>query len=86
MNNRGQAGYFYLMMIGIVLFILGFELASALVTNSTNVRTNLDCGNSSISVDQKVTCGVVDIIAPLVTGLIFGLGGIAFGAKIVGVG
>lgn len=87
LNNRGQAmGFFFLLMVGIVMFILGFALASPLVKSSAQAMTNLDCNNSSISTDQKVTCGVVDIIAPWVIGIIFGMGGLVLGSKLIGVG
>jgi len=82
LNKRGQTGFFYLIMIGITMFIIGFALANVLVTNNTQVRTNLDCGNESIDTSQQVTCTMVDIVAPWFIGLIFGLGGLALGAKI----
>lgn len=69
-------------MIGIVIFILAFALSSALIKNSSQVRDNMDCGNSSISTDRKVTCTVVDTIAPFVVGLIFGIGGIALTSRL----
>ena len=83
-NKKGQIGFFFLLMIGITMFILAFALSSALVTSNSQARSNMDCNNESISVDQKITCGVVDIIAPWVIGLIVGLGGVAFGAKLTG--
>lgn len=85
MNKKGQMGFFFLFMIGITLFIVGFSLAPALIKSSDSTRSNLNCSNSSIDPSQKVTCGVVDIIAPWVTGLILGFGGMALGAKLIGV-
>lgn len=81
-NKKAQTGIFYLLMIGVIMFIIGFELTHVFVTNNQQVRDNMDCNNDSIETYQKVTCGVVDIIAPFVVGLIFGLGGIVFGARI----
>lgn len=84
LTKKGQTGIFFLFMVGILMFILGFALASPLITNSNTVRTNLDCSNSSIDVGQKVTCGVVDVVAPWIIGLIFGFAGMAIGAKLIG--
>lgn len=82
-DRHAQTSFFFLFMIGIVLFILAFALASPLMTNSNQVRTNLNCSNSSISTDQKVTCGIVDITTPWLIGLILALGGVAFTAKLL---
>lgn len=84
MNKKGQTEFFFLFMVGITMFILGFALSSVLITNNSQVRSTLGCSNSSISTDQKVTCGVIDIIAPAIIGIIFGLAGLAFGAKLRG--
>ena len=83
-NKKGQMGMFFLFMIGVVMFIIGLSLSSVLVSSNNQVRTNMDCSNTTISTDRKVTCGVVDVIAPLVIGTIFGLAGLAFGAKLTG--
>ena len=82
LNKKGQS-IFFLFMIAIVLFILGFALAPALVTSSSSVTSTLGCSNQSIEAYQKVHCGVIDIVAPWITGLILGLGGMAFAAKIL---
>lgn len=84
MNKQGQTGIFFLFMIFVVVFILGFALASPLITNSNAVRSTLNCSNSSIDTSQKVTCTTIDITAPWIIGVIFGLGGLALGAKLLG--
>lgn len=85
LNKKAQTGLFFLLMIGIVMFILAFALASPLIDTSNSARENLNCSNLSIQTYQKVTCGVVDIVSPWMIGLILGLGGMALGAKLVGI-
>lgn len=81
MNKKGQ-GFFFLLMIGVVMFILGFALAKPLISTSSDVRTNMNCSNTSLSTDQKVNCGVVDIISPWFVGLVLGLGGMVITSKL----
>jgi hypothetical protein len=82
LNKRGQ-GIFFLFMISIVMFILGFSLTPVLVTNASSVMSNMNCSNASITTDFKVTCQVIDLSSALVGGIIFALGGLALGAKIM---
>lgn len=84
MNRKGQfISFFFLLMMGIVLFILGFALAPVLVTNSTAVMGFIGCSTTS-DVSEKIICTTIDMVAPFVTGVIFGLGGIVIGAKLTG--
>ena len=82
MNKRGQTGMFFLLMIGIVMFIIGSALSSALIKSNQNARDNMDCQNLSISTYKKVTCTVVDVVTPFVVGLIFALGGVALTSRL----
>ena len=86
MNSKGQTGFFYLFMIGIVLFVLAISLAVPLVTNANAVRSTMDCNNASISTDQKVACTTIDISSPWLVGVILVLGATALGAKLSGIG
>jgi flagellar basal body-associated protein FliL len=81
-NKKAQTGIFFLLMVGIVMFILGWALAPAFVSSGNLARTNLDCSNVSIDTSQKITCGVVDIVAPFLTGIIFAFAGITITAKL----
>jgi hypothetical protein len=84
LNNKGQMiSIFFLMMIGVIMFILAFALAPPLKNSADSSRANMNCSNSSISTDKKVTCGVTDITTPFVVLVILGLAGAAFGAKLV---
>lgn len=82
MNKKAQTGLFLTMMIGIVLFILGFALAPALVNNSSQVMVNMGCSENP-ETWLHITCTLVDIVAPWVIGLIMCLAGLAFGAKFI---
>lgn len=81
MNSKGQYGIFFPFMIGITMFILGFALAPALVTNAANVMGVLACSTTTVTA-TKIVCGIVDVSAPWIVGLIMGLGGLALGAKL----
>jgi hypothetical protein len=83
LNKRGQEGIFFMFMIGIVIIILSLALATPLIKSSNQVRTTMDCDNSSISTDRKVSCGVTDIVTPTFTAILLGLGALGFGAKVV---
>jgi len=80
MNKRGF-GIFFLLMMGVVFFILGLALAPALkdtVQESTNV-SYLDCSNSSISDQNKAVCTSLEIMTPAYIGVIFGLAALILG-------
>ena len=82
-KKKGQAGTFFMFMIAVTMFILGFQIASTLITNNIQVMNNMDCFNASISTHQKITCTVLDVSVPFVVGVIFALGGLAFGSKVI---
>ncbi len=77
-NKRGVVA-FYLFMIGVVFFLLGMALAPVLTDSMGEVRTDLDCGNTSISNMDRILCYQVDSISPLFIGVIFGFAGIILG-------
>jgi len=83
--KKGQTGFFFLFMVGVTLFAIGFNLISALVKNNNQVMDNLGCNNSSIDTSKKITCTTIDLIAPWVGGLIFGLAGMVLISKLTGV-
>lgn len=82
-NKKGQFQPFYLLMIAIILFILGFALAPSLTISSAGISSDMNCSNTSISTDDKVTCTVIDLIAPTIIGLVFAFGGMALFARFV---
>jgi len=84
LSKRGQTGIFFLVMIGIVVFILGLALAKPIIQNSTQVMTNMDCSNTSINTYTKVTCGVIDVSSPFIISIILALGGMFLTAKLMG--
>lgn len=85
MNKLGQGGFpFYFFMVGVIIFLLTFGLASSLIKNSDKVRVDMDCGNSSISTTEKISCTTVDIVAPFFLAILMGIGGMILLAKIGG--
>lgn len=82
MNVKAQTGSFFTLMIAIVMFIIGFNLGSALVTNNSAVMTSLGC-SSSPATWLHITCTVVDIIAPFFMAILLGLSGLIIGAKVI---
>jgi hypothetical protein len=83
MNNRGQTIFFSL-MIGIVLFFLGINLAHPLsdvikdartqTNSSAGVEVALNCSTAT-EYQDKANCVIVDLFLPLFIGTLFGLAG-----------
>ena len=76
MNKKSQASFFVYFMIGILFFLLGLAFAPALIHTTGEVRTNLNCSNSSISNQDKAVCYQIDTFTPLFVAVMFGFGGI----------
>jgi len=74
-NKYGMVAIVYF-MIGVLFFLLGLALAPSLVDTVGEVRTDINCTNSSISNQDKAVCYQVDTFPPLFVGLLFGFGGI----------
>ena len=83
-NKKGQFAPFFLFMIGIIILIIAFSLASPLIKSSNTARSGMDCNNESLSTGQKITCTVTDITSPFVVAVLLGLGGLALGSKLIG--
>lgn len=80
MNKKGQT-VFYFFMIGVIIFLLTFGLASSLIKNSDKVRVDMDCSNNSISTTEKISCTTVDLVAPFFLAILIGVGGTILLAK-----
>ena len=84
MNKRGQT-VFFLLMIGVVFFILGLAL-TPILTNAVSESTSsseLNCSNvSSLSDQDRANCTSCDIMPFLFFGTILGLAGILVGGII----
>jgi len=84
MNKRGQT-VFFLLMIGVVFFILGLAL-TPILTNAVSESTStseLNCSNvSSLSDQDRANCTSWDIMPFLFFGTILGLAGILVGGII----
>lgn len=76
-GKRGQ-GFFFLLMVGLVFFLLGLALAPALqeITQEQMDSSFLNCSDSSITQPTKAVCTSIDMMTFLFTGVIFGLGGV----------
>lgn len=80
MNKRGQT-IFYMMMMGVVFFLLGLALAPALhetVSEQTD-SVLLNCSNTSISDQNKAVCTSLDILPTAFFMVLMGLAGILIG-------
>lgn len=84
LNKKAQSQPFFLFMIGVIIFLLVFGLVGSLIKNSNKVRSDMDCGNSSISTQDKINCTTVDVVAPFILAVIIGLAGVAFTARLIG--
>ena len=81
MNKKGQV-LFYSIMIGVVLFFLGINLAKPLLDVFTDVRTNLSCDVAS-TYQEKANCVIVDVMLPLFIGVLFGFAGMVIGGRLL---
>lgn len=86
MNKRGQGTVFFLLMIGIVFFILGLALTPILtnaVTESTTT-TELNCSNiTSLSDQDRANCTSWDIMPFLFFGTILGLASVLVAGAVI---
>jgi hypothetical protein len=80
MNKKGTA-IFFLLMMGVVFFLMGLALAPALkdITDEARGSSGLDCDAEGISDQDKAVCTSVDIQQNLFIGSIFGLAGLLIG-------
>lgn len=85
MNKKGQGNVIFLLMIGIVFFVLGLALTPALTDTAGESMgsSQLDCSNASISDQDKAVCTSVDIMPSLYFGTILGLAGIILAGAII---
>jgi len=85
MNKKGMA-VFFLLMIGIVFFILGLALTPILTDAATESTSTaqLNCSNTSSLTDQdKAVCTSIDIQPFLFLGTVFGLAGMLLAGAIL---
>lgn len=76
-NKKGTV--LFLLMIGIIFFVLGLALTPALteVSNESMSTAELNCSSPSISEQDKANCTSIDILPFLYFGVMFGLAGLA---------
>ncbi len=84
-NKKAQGNLIFLLMIGIVFFVLGLALTPALtnVTEESMNSAQLDCSNASISDQNKAVCTSIDVMPPLYFGVILGLSGILLAGAVL---
>lgn len=80
MNKKG-IGFFYTLMLGTLIIVLGLALASPTqeFVNTSMNSSNMDCNNVSISNFDQVTCVGLDSLKFVITG-----GFILFGIAVIG--
>ena len=82
--KKAQLSIFFILMIGVVFFLLGLALTPALsqtVSEATST-SQLNCSNDSISDQDKSVCTSLDLQSFLFFGTVMGLGAMLF-SKIV---
>lgn len=80
--NKKATTAFFLLMMGIVFFLLGLALANPIKEVAGDSRTELNCTNTTISNQNKAVCTQFDLYQPVYVGLLFGLAGVLIGALI----
>ena len=81
MNIKAQANLLFILMIGIICFVLGLALANPLkeVVTEQMDSTFLNC-TTTTDQQTKAVCTSLDMLTPLFCGTIFGLVGILLSA------
>lgn len=84
MNRKGQLALVGF-AIGFFIFLLGLALINPIKDVIEPVRSSsqLDCGNSTISDGQKLTCLGVDLLLPYFIITVFAVSGAYFTARFV---
>ena len=72
-NKRGTV--LLSVIVGVMIFILGFTILNFLKSDIDTARTNLDCTNSSISDGTKLSCFGTDLTLPYAMLVILSLAG-----------
>ena len=87
MINKRGATIFFILMMGVVFFLLGLALTPVLteVTNeATNTGTiNCTAGNNTQTDQAKAVCTSIDIQQFLFIATIFGLGGMLLAGAVL---
>ena len=88
-NKKGQI-LIVTFMIALVVVILGLALAPTVKqftdtarNESTENSIGLNCGNSSISTFDKITCRATDITLPYFIGFLLLMAGAIVGGRII---
>jgi len=83
-NKKGQVNIFISIMLGVVLFFLGLNLAQSLsqVVQDARAEGQLNCSTVTTYQD-KANCVVVDSMLPLFVGTAFGIAGFLIGGRIL---
>ena len=79
MNKKGTT-IFFMLMVGIIFFLLGLALAAGLQDTTTDSLSQLNCTsnyltNDSVTDVNKANCTAMDMQMPLYVGVLFGLAG-----------
>ena len=82
MNKKGIT-FFYTLMLGITIIVLGLALASPIKEQVDTTRTNMNCTSADLSIYDEATCVGYDVLKPLITGGIIFIGFAVISAKII---
>jgi uncharacterized protein (UPF0333 family) len=81
-NKRGQV-VFVTLMIAMVVIVLALAFAFPVKEATTNARSSMDCGNTSISNFNKAGCLASDLTLFYVIGGMIFIAGVVMTARIV---
>lgn len=84
MNKKG-IGFFYTLMLGVLMVVLGLALASPTkeFVDTSMDSSHMNCTNPSISIYDETTCVALDSLKFLITGGLIFFGIAVMGAKII---
>jgi hypothetical protein len=82
MNKRGIT-FFYTLMLGVTIIVLGLALASPTKDFIDDARDGMSCTATNLSIYDEATCVGYDALKPLISGGIILIGFAVIGAKII---
>lgn len=82
MNKRGIT-FFFTLMLGITIIVLGLALAKPTKDFVDTTRTDMNCTSTDISLYDQAACVGYDALKPLISGGMILIGVAVMGAKIL---
>ena len=83
-NKKGQfVGIAFVFMVAVISLLVVLDFATPLFKTSNSVQSQMNCSNSSLTTNQKISCTTTDISIPIFLAICLGIVGVILGSKII---